>query len=94
MNNQLPYVCTDTPSKRLNLPDLPQEEWCDFRWDYESGMTLKQIAAKYICDPRTVRQSLLRNADSRCIGHRRAPTILDPYLSIISEYTNFLSYTH
>ena len=88
MNTTLPYDRPDRRSRRLNLPDFPQEEWCDFRRDYESGMTLKQIAEKYICDPRTVRQSMLRNTESSCIGHRRAPTILAPYLSIISEFAN------
>lgn len=61
---------------RLYLPDYPQEEWCDFRQDYESGMTLKQIAEKYLCDPRTVRKSITANKSSSEIGSQTAPTKL------------------
>ena len=44
-------------SRRLHPPDIPEKEWSDFRCDYESGMTLKMIAEKYFCDPRTVRKA-------------------------------------
>ena len=50
-----------TQNRRLNPPDIPEKEWSDFRCDYESGMTLKMIAEKYFCDPRTVRKSIMTN---------------------------------
>ena len=76
----------DHKNKRLTLPDLPKEKWCDFRIDYETGMTLKEIGAKYICDPRTVKRNLQLNIGSTRIGYRHTPTILAPYLSLIDHY--------
>lgn len=29
--------------ERIPLPNYPESEWCDFRRDYESGMTLKKL---------------------------------------------------
>ena len=29
--------------ERIPLPDYPESDWCDFRRDYESGMTLKKL---------------------------------------------------
>ena len=41
---------------RFTLPDLPREQWCDFRIAYEEGnRTLVQLAEEYMCDPRTVK---------------------------------------
>ena len=54
--------------RRMDLPDIPKESWCDFRVDYESGMTLKAIGCKYVCDPRTVRKCILANRSSTEIG--------------------------
>ena len=34
-------------NERLLLPDIPREQWSDFRTDFEAGMTLKDIAVKY-----------------------------------------------
>ena len=50
-----------SPRQAFPLPALPSEEWCDFRKDYEAGMTMKSIAEKYMCDPRTVRNHLRSN---------------------------------
>lgn len=69
--------------ERLYPPDYPQEEWCDFRQDYESGMTLKQIAEKYLCDPRTVRKSIMANKPSSEIGRQTAPTKLASFIKRI-----------
>lgn len=66
-------------------PKLTEEEWCDFRIDYETGMTLKDIAAKYFCDPRTVRRCILQNRSSESIGKQVAPTRLEPYIDHVAE---------
>lgn len=45
--------------RKLHIPNsVPHSDWCDFRIDYESSMTLQQIGEKYCCDPRTVRPPL------------------------------------
>ena len=79
------------PNGRLYLPEMPEEEWCDFRQDYESGMTLKLIAEKYLCDPRTVRKCIIANKQSSEIGRQMAPTKLAAYIGRIDtlyrEYT-------
>ena len=54
----LSYSSPPFSHRRLSLPDLPEEKWSDFRKDHEGGMTLKAIAEKYMCDPRTVRNYL------------------------------------
>ena len=63
-------------SRRIPLPDLPEYEWCDFRCDYESGMTLKDVAEKYFCDPRTVRRCIFSNKSSGELGKQMEPTKL------------------
>ena len=70
---------------RLPLPDIPRDRWCDFRREYEAGMSLKAIAAQHICDPRTVRRLLLLNKGSEHIGQQHAPTVLDPWVPLIQE---------
>ena len=75
---------SDPMKKKLPLPDLPESEWCDFRQDYESGMTLKAISEKYICDPRTVKRCLFLNNGSKRLGRQSAPTVLTPYISRIA----------
>lgn len=65
--------------KSFELPDVQKEHWCDFRIDYESGMTLKAIADKYFCDPRTVRQCIIGNKASDELGKQMKPTKLAPY---------------
>lgn len=78
-------------SSRLHLPDLPEREWCDFRRDYESGLTLKMIADKYVCDPRTVRKCILANKSSDEIGKQSEPTKLAAYVEQIdSLYQDFI----
>lgn len=75
-------------SRRLHPPELPAGEWCDFRQDYESGMTLKQIAEKYICDPRTVRKCILANKPSSDLGKQTEPTKLVAYIDRIDSLYN------
>ena len=72
-------------SRPFQPPVIPQEEWCDFRIDYEAGMTLKDIADKYICDSRTVRKCILLNRSSKHIGEQIAPTRLYPFTDKIEE---------
>ena len=80
-----------TQSRRLQPPDIPKKEWSDFRCDYESGMTLKMIAEKYLCDPRTVRKSIMSNKSSSEIGKQSEPTKLAAYVERIdSLYQDFI----
>ena len=81
----LNYNSIHAEKKAFPLPPLPSEEWCDFRKDYESGMTMKAIADKYICDPRTVKKCLLQNKSSKELGRQTAPTKLAPYMSTIDR---------
>ena len=71
----------------LQLPDLPPEQWSDFRREYETNKdtTLKDIARKYHCDPRSVRKHLLLNKGSADLGHQLQPTKLSPYLNEIDQ---------
>ena len=48
-------------------------------------MTMKSIAEKYICDPRTVRKCLFQNKSSYELGRQTAPTKLAPYLSALEH---------
>lgn len=75
------------PGKRkLYIPnDVPAEQWCDFRIDYEAGMTLHAIAEKYLCDSRTVRNAIIHNKSSNELGRKTTPTILANYESRIRE---------
>ena len=80
-----------TQSKRLHPPDIPEADWCDFRLDYESGLTLRMIAEKYFCDPRTVRKCILANKPSSEIGKQSEPTKLAAYIEQIdSLYQDFI----
>ena len=81
----LSYSSPPFSHRRLSLPDLPEEKWSDFRKDHEGGMTLKAIAEKHVCDPRTVRVFLSLNKSSQEIGRQRAPTILSPWLSQVEQ---------
>ena len=72
-------------SPPLLLPDIPPSQRCDFRRDYDSGMTLKAIGQKYHCDPRTVRRCLQTNRSSTELGHQMAPTKLAPYLPLLEN---------
>ena len=63
--------------ERIVLPDIPKEQWSDFRSDYEAGMTLADIAVKYYCDPRTVRTALSLNRGSNDFGKRIVPKKAD-----------------
>ena len=72
------------------LPDLPEDEWCDLRREYEKGKTLKHLASEYICDPRTVRRCLMLNKNISDIGKQTAPKKLNAYLSRIDQlYADF-----
>ena len=72
-------------SERLVLPHILRDEWCDFRIDFESGMTLKDIAAKYHCDPRTVRSAIANNRCSAHIGKWTAQKKLEAHLDAIEK---------
>ena len=76
----------------LPLPDIPEEAWCDFRRDYESGMTLKRIAEKYYCDSRTVKSCILNNKSSTEHGSQKKPTKIAAYVDLIdSEFRKIIS---
>lgn len=67
----------------FNPPTIPEEMWCDFRQDYEAGRSLKEIAEKYFCDPRTVRRCIMVNKSSSDLGRQTEPTKLAPYIGQI-----------
>ena len=73
--------------ERIPLPDIPEDQWCDFRRDYESGMTFKKIAEKYVCDSRTVKSCILNNKSSTELGSQRKPTKIAAFVDLIdTEY--------
>lgn len=67
------------------LPEIPPDEWCDFRLEYEQGKTLKQIASDYHCDPRTVRKSLLLNQGSNDIGKQNCSKKITAFVPRIND---------
>ena len=75
------YTYKRTPS--FYRPTIPKDEWCDFRLEYESGSTLKEIAEKHFCDPRTVRRCISSNKSSTELGRQTEPTKLAPYYDSI-----------
>lgn len=76
----------------LPLPYIPEGEWCDFRRDYETGMTLKKIAEKYYCDSRTVKSCILNNKSSTELGSQKKPTKIAAYVDLInSEFLRIVS---
>lgn len=75
------YTYKRTPS--FYRPPIPKDEWCDFRLEYESGSTLKEIAEKHFCDPRTVRRCISSNKSSTELGRQTEPTKLAPYYDMI-----------
>ena len=77
-------MASNNRGERIVLPDVPKEQWSDFRVDYEAGMTLADIAVKYYCDPRTVKTALSLNRGSHDFGKRIVPKKLDPHLESIS----------
>lgn len=72
-------------SERLVLPHVLQEEWCDFRIAFESGMTLKDIAIKFHCDPRTVRNAIANNRGSADLGKWTSQKKLEAHLDAITK---------
>ncbi len=86
-NQQTPIPYNKKLSLALQLPDLPPEQWSDFRREFEThkGITLKEIARKYHCDPRTVRKHLLLNKGSADLGRHLHPTKLTPFLDAIGQ---------
>lgn len=76
---------------RFQLPEIPRGCWCDFRRDFESGMTLKSIGIKYHCDQRTVRSCIILNKSSAELGRQYAPTKLEPYIPEIERLYQILS---
>jgi len=73
--------------ERIPLPNYPEREWCDFRRDYESGMTYKKIVEKYCCDPRTVKRCIWYNKSSIELGSQTKPTKIAAFVDLIdAEY--------
>ena len=71
-----------TPYRRPNhrkflLPDIPEEQRCFFRKEYDSGKTLQQIALENHCDRRTVRIAIIHNRDE--IGQQTVNSKTDRY---------------
>ncbi len=83
------------PRYSFHPPDIRPHLRCDFRIDFDAGMTLKQIGNKYHCDQRTVRACILRNKSSTELGRQFAPTKLQPYFDEIDRlYQQSLRYCH
>ena len=83
------------PRYSFHPPDIRPHLRCDFRIDFDAGMTLKQIGDKYHCDQRTVRACILRNKSSAELGRQFAPTKLQPYFDEIDRlYQQSLRYCH
>lgn len=77
---------TRKQNTRFSIPDLPREVWCDFRIDLvEHQMTLVQLAEKYRCDPRTVRNCIQNNKSSSDLGKKSTPRRIHSYESFIRE---------
>lgn len=72
-------------------PDLPESEWCDFRKDYESGMTFVEIGARYYCDPRTVKACIIHNKPSTMLGRHSIPSKLEPYCETVDRMISELT---
>lgn len=78
--------------RKINIPStIPPFEWCDFRKDYEAGMSLYAIGEKYCCDPRTVRSCIIRNKSSSELGRKSTPSILEPYHREIQQILHEMS---
>ena len=98
----LSYSSPPFSHRRLSLPDLPEAKWSDFSKDHEGGMTLKAIAEKYMCDPRTVRIFLMLNKNSSEIilpakeeFFEALENFRDPNKSIYrDEFEDFLNTTY
>ena len=78
-------IFTANRIKRIRPPEVPVEEWCDFRRDYENSMSLKEIGIKYCCDSRTVKRCIMLNKSSNDLGRQTAPKKLTPYRSRIDQ---------
>ena len=72
-------------SNRIMLPDIPQDQWSDFRVDFENGISLKDIASKHHCDPRTVKAALPRNRGSADFGKWAFPKKLEAHMDSSSR---------
>lgn len=71
--------------RRIECPNIPPEEWCDYRRDYESGLSLECIAQKYCCDHRTVRDAIIKNKSSCDIGKKTTPRKVTGYTKEIDR---------
>ena len=95
MGKKIVYNGSEAHDRRIVLRDMPEDQKCDFRRDYESGKTLKDIAEKYCCDPRTVRRCILNNKSSSELGRQTAPTKLTEFMGLIdSMYCEIVSPVH
>lgn len=68
-------------SPQFIAPDIPPEEWCRARKQFESGKTMLEIANARGCDPRTIKACILCNDDK--LDSQRAPRLVDAYVPII-----------
>lgn len=98
IGKKLIHLETRQPKRvRFSPPLLPEESWCDFRKDYESGMTLAKIGEKYFCDPRTVKSCIMLNKPSAALGKHSVPTKLAPFYRTIDleleRHTSHLPYS-
>ena len=78
MNRILPLPRKRRAHKFI-LPDIPEADWCDYRREYEAGMSLRAIAEKHYVDPRTVRSAIEHNVGSAHLGRQHSPRKLSHF---------------
>lgn len=66
---------------QFDAPDIPPEEWCGARKQFESGQTMLEIANARGCDPRTVKACILRNCDQ--LDGQSTPRVIDAHIPTI-----------
>ena len=68
---------------QFQVPDIPEEQWCEARSLLENGMTLSQISQRLHCDPRTIKACILRNSDH--LDRKNMPRIMEPYEEFVRQ---------
>ena len=67
----------------FNAPDVPREQWCETRTQYEAGATLREIAIERGCDPRTIKACILYNDDR--LNRKHTPRLIDSQIPAIDR---------
>lgn len=65
---------------------VPPELQADMRQLYEQGITAREIAERFHCDPRTAMNFIRNNYPSTTLGKRHKPRRIEPYESQIQAW--------